>query len=209
MSHQLDILYAGTPLEQADKTLIMLHGRGADPESILTLSRLLNVEGYALLAPRATNHTWYPLSFLAPVADNEPWLSSAIDVVKQTVDTVLQSGIKAENTYLLGFSQGACLALEFTARHGRRYGGIAAFTGGLIGKEIDRSNYSGDFQQTPIFLGTSDPDFHVPVERVYASANIVREMNADVTEKVYLNRGHTISEDEIEQVNRVIFNVPM
>jgi phospholipase/carboxylesterase len=209
MSHQLDILYAGTPLEQADKALIMLHGRGADPESILTLSRLLNVEGYALLAPRATNHTWYPLSFLAPVADNEPWLSSAIDVVKQTVDTVLQSGIKAENTYLLGFSQGACLALEFTARHARRYGGIAAFTGGLIGKEIDRSNYSGDFQQTPIFLGTSDPDFHVPVERVYASANIVREMNADVTEKVYLNRGHTISEDEIEQVNRIIFDVMM
>ena len=209
MSHQLDILYAGTPLEQADKALIMLHGRGADPESILTLSRLLSVEGYALLAPRATNHTWYPLSFLAPVADNEPWLSSAIEVVKQTVDTVLQSGIKAENTYLLGFSQGACLALEFTARHARRYGGIVAFTGGLIGKEIDRSNYSGDFQQTPIFLGTSDPDFHVPVERVYASANIVREMNADVTEKVYLNRGHTISEDEIEQVNRVIFNVPM
>ena len=209
MSHQLDILYAGTPLEQADKALIMLHGRGADPESILTLSRLLNVEGYALLAPRATNHTWYPLSFLAPVADNEPWLSSAIDVVKQTVDTVLQSGIKAENTYLLGFSQGACLTLEFTARHARRYGGIAAFTGGLIGKEIDRSNYSGDFQQTPIFFGTSDPDFHVPVERVYASANIVREMNADVTEKVYLNRGHTISEDEIEQVNRVIFDVMM
>lgn len=209
MSHQLDILYAGTPLEQADKALIMLHGRGADPESILTLSRLLSVEGYALLAPRATNHTWYPLSFLAPMTDNEPWLSSAIQVVKQTVDTVLQSGIKAENTYLLGFSQGACLALEFTARHARRYGGIVAFTGGLIGKEIDRSNYSGDFQQTPIFFGTSDPDFHVPVERVYASANIVREMNADVTEKVYLNRGHTISEDEIEQVNRIIFDVMM
>src|SRR5690554_6843873 len=207
MSHQLDILYAGTPLEQADKALIMLHGRGADPESILTLSRLLNVGDYALLAPRATNHTWYPLSFLAPVADNEPWLSSAIQVVKQTVDTVLQSGIKAENTYLLGFSQGACLALEFTARHARRYGGIVAFTGGLIGKEIDRSNYSDDFLQTPIFFGTSDPDFHVPVERVYASANIVREMNGDVTEKVYLNRGHTISEDEIEQVNRIIFDV--
>ncbi len=194
-------------MEQADKALIMLHGRGADPESILTLSRLLSVEGYALLAPRATNHTWYPLSFLAPMTDNEPWLSSAIDVVRQTVDTVLQSGIKAENTYLLGFSQGACLALEFTARHARRYGGIVAFTGGLIGKEIDRSNYSGDFQQTPIFFGTSDPDFHVPVERVYASANIVREMNGDVTEKVYLNRGHTISEDEIEQVNRIIFDV--
>lgn len=122
------------------------------------------------------------------------------------MDSVLQSGIKAENVYFLGFSQGACLALEFTARHARRYGGIVAFTGGLIGKEIDRGSYHGDFQQTPVFLGTSDPDFHVPVERVHASANIVREMNADVTEKVYLNRGHTISEDEIDQVNRIIFN---
>ncbi len=205
MSHQLDIVYGGTPLREADKALIMLHGRGANPESILTLSELLHVEGYALLAPRATNNTWYPLSFLAPLADNEPWLSSAIKVVEQTVNSVLEAGIKPENTYILGFSQGACLATEFAARHARRYGGIVAFTGGLIGKEIDPANYSGDFQQTPIFFGTSDPDFHVPVERVYASANIVREMGADVTEKVYLNRGHTISADEIELVNQLIF----
>ena len=205
MSHQLDIVYGGTPLREADKALIMLHGRGANPESILTLSELLHVEGYALLAPRATNNTWYPLSFLAPLADNEPWLSSAIKVVEQTVNSVLEAGIKPENTYILGFSQGACLATEFAARHARRYGGIVAFTGGLIGKEIDPVHYSGDFQQTPIFFGTSDPDFHVPVERVYASANIVREMGADVTEKVYLNRGHTISADEIELVNQLIF----
>ncbi len=205
MSHQLDIVYAGTPLKEAEKALIMLHGRGATPESILSLAQLLNVEGYVLLAPRATNNTWYPYSFLAPVEDNEPWLSSAIEVVNQTVEHVLEAGIQAENLYFLGFSQGACLASEYTARYARRYGGIAAFTGGLIGKEIDRRNYRGDFEQTPIFFGTSDPDFHVPVERVYASANIAREMNGDVTEKVYPNRGHTISEDEIAVVNRLIF----
>ena len=125
------------------------------------------------------------------------------------MDSVLQSGIKAENVYFLGFSQGACLALEFTARHARRYGGIVAFTGGLIGKKIARGSYHCDFQQTPVFLGISDPHFHVPVERVHASANIVREMNADVIEKVYLNRGHTISENEIDQVNRIIFDLKM
>jgi phospholipase/carboxylesterase len=205
MQHSFDIVYKGTPLEEAEKALILLHVRGASPESILSLAPLLNVEGYALLAPRATNHTWYPYSFLAPVTDNEPWLSSALAVVKQTVDHLIASGIEAENIYFLGFSQGACLVSEFTARHARRYGGIVAFTGGLIGKEIDRSHYGGDFEQTPIFFGTSDPDFHVPVERVYASVNLAREMNGDVTEKVYPNRGHTISEDEIEIVNRLIF----
>lgn len=205
MSHQLQVTYAGKPLNQAQKALIMLHGRGADAESILSLSRFLNVNDYALLAPQATNHTWYPHSFLAPTAKNEPWLSSALDIVEQTLETVLQLGIQSQNIYLLGFSQGACLTLEFAARNAQRYGGIVAFTGGLIGEQIERSNYNGDFKETPVFLGTSDPDFHVPVERVYASANILQEMNASVTQKVYLNRGHTISEDEIEQVNRIIF----
>lgn len=205
MAHQLHIAYLGKPLGQAQKALIMLHGRGADAESILSLSRLLNVEDYTLLAPQATNHTWYPHSFLAPVAENEPWLSSALNVVEQTLGTVLEAGIKTEHVYFLGFSQGACLTLEFTARNARKYGGIVAFTGGLIGERIKRGNYKGNFEQTPVFLGTSNPDFHVPVERVYASANILREMNASVTEKVYVNRGHTISQDEIEQVNRIIF----
>ncbi|WP_298646204.1 dienelactone hydrolase family protein [uncultured Proteiniphilum sp.] len=204
MTHQLHIVYSGKPLEQAQKALIMLHGRGADAESILSLSRLLNVADYALLAPQATNQTWYPRSFLAPVTENEPWLSSALNIVDQTLETVLKSGIKIENVYILGFSQGACLTLEFVARNARKYGGIVAFTGGLIGDRIERENYKGDFDQTPVFIGTSNPDFHVPVERVYASADILQEMNASVTEKVYTNRGHTISEDEIEQVNRII-----
>lgn len=205
MSHNINIKYAGTPLEKAKKALIMLHGRGATAESILTLADLLNVNGYALLAPQATNNTWYPYSFIAHVEENEPWLSSAIDIVKQTVDKVLQAGIKSEDIYFLGFSQGACLATEYVTRNAQRYGGVVAFTGGLIGKEINRSNYSGDFEQTPVFFGTSNPDFHVPVERVYASANIAREMNASVTEKVYENRGHTISEDEINIVNNLVF----
>ena len=205
MSHNINIKYAGTPLESAKKALIMLHGRGATAESILTLADLLNVDGYALLAPQATNNTWYPYSFIASAEENEPWLSSAIDIVKQTVDKVLQEGIKSEDIYFLGFSQGACLATEYVTRNAQRYGGVVAFTGGLIGKEINRSNYSGDFEQTPVFFGTSNPDFHVPVERVYASANIAREMNANVTEKVYENRGHTISEDEINIVNNFVF----
>ena len=144
---------------------------------------------------------------MAPAEENEPWLSSAIDVVKQTVDKVLQSGIESENIYFLGFSQGACLATEYVTCNAQKYGGVVAFTGGLIGKEINRSNYSGDFEQTPVFFGTSNPDFHVPVERVYASANIAREMNASVTEKVYENRGHTISEDEINIVNNFVFKL--
>ena len=205
MNHKLDIKYAGVPLEKAKKALIMLHGRGATAESILSLGEHLNVDDYALIAPQATNNTWYPYSFMAPEQENEPWLSSAINIVNQTVDKVLQSGIKSEDIYFLGFSQGACLATEYTARNAQRYGGVVAFTGGLIGKEINLSNYSGDFEQTPIFFGTGNPDFHVPVERVYTSANIARKMNADVTEKVYENRGHTISEDEINIVNSLVF----
>ena len=205
MNHKLDIKYAGVPLEKAKKALIMLHGRGATAESILSLGEHLKVDDYALIAPQATNNTWYPYSFMAPEQENEPWLSSAINIVNQTVDKVLQSGIKSEDIYFLGFSQGACLATEYTARNAQRYGGVVAFTGGLIGKEINRSNYNGDFEQTPMFFGTGNPDFHVPVERVQASANIAREMNANVTEKVYENRGHTISEDEINIVNSLVF----
>lgn len=205
MEHQLQISYAGKPLMQAQKALIMLHGRGADAKSILTLSQLLNIEDYALLAPQATNHTWYPFSFLAPVDENEPLLSSALNIVEQTLNTVLETGIKSEQVYFLGFSQGACLTLEFTARNAKKYGGIVALTGGLIGKQINRENYTGNFEQTPVFIATSNPDFHVPVERVYASSNILREMNASVTEMVYANRGHTISQDEIDLVNRLIF----
>lgn len=205
MNHILDIKTSGKPLNQAQKALIMIHGRGGSAQDILSLSQHLNVENYALLAPQATNGTWYPYSFIAPTEQNEPWLSSALENIQETVKTVLDAGIKAENIYFFGFSQGACLTLEFLARNAQRYGGAAVIIGGLIGDKINRENYKGDFAQTPIFIGTSNPDFHVPVERVYATSNILREMNAEVTEKVYANFGHSINQEEIELANSIVF----
>lgn len=193
-------------LNKASRALILLHGRGAGAGDILSLASYLNIADAALLAPQATDHTWYPYSFMAPVNDNEPWLSSAIDIVKQTVDTALNAGIPEEQIYFLGFSQGACLTLEYIARHAQRYGGAVAFTGGLIGDQLYTGNYKGDFKQTPVFIGTSDPDFHVPVERVHATTQLLKQLNADVTEKVYPNMGHTISEDEINLANRLVFD---
>lgn len=205
MKHIPDIKTAGKPLDKASKALIMLHGRGGSAEDVLSLAQYFNVTDYALLAPQATNNTWYPHSFMAPVADNEPWLSSAIETVESTFKKAADAGIQPENIYFFGFSQGACLTLEFTARHAQKLGGIAAVIGGVIGEKINYNNYKGNFEQTPVFIGTSDPDFHVPVARVYASANILKELNADVTEKVYKGLGHTINQDEIDQINKLIF----
>lgn len=205
MSHILNIKTSGKPLDQAEKALIMIHGRGGSAEDILELSQHLNVKEYALLAPQATNGSWYPFSFIAPSEQNEPWLSSAVETIEKTVRTALDAGIKAEHIYFFGFSQGACLTLEFLARNAQKFGGAAAIIGGVIGEKINRENYKGDFAQTPILLATSNPDFHVPVERVYATANILKEMNADVTEKVYENFGHSINQEEIELANKIIF----
>ena len=203
--HIKNITAAGVNLSDAEKAVIMVHGRGANAEDILQLASYLHVKGYALLAPEATNHTWYPHSFLAPVQENEPWLSSAIGILEDLVNTITAQGIDTEKIYLLGFSQGACLTLEFAARNATKFAGIAAFTGGLIGEQIDRKRYQGDFMGTPIFIGTGNPDPHVPVDRVRATTDILEEMNAVVTEQVYENRPHTISQDEIEQVNNIIF----
>lgn len=204
--HTLNITTGGIELSKASRALILLHGRGASAGDILSLAGYLNVADAALLAPQATNHSWYPHSFMARVSENEPWLSSAIDTVDQTVNTALKAGIAAANIYFLGFSQGACLTLEYIARHAQRYGGAVAFTGGLIGDQLYTGNYKGDFKQTPVFIGTSDPDFHVPVERVHATTRLLKQMNADVTEKVYPNMGHTISADEIALANRLVFD---
>lgn len=183
----------------------MLHGRGGSAENILSLSSHLDVKDYALIAPQATNNSWYPYSFLAPPAQNEPWLSSALQLIRELVDEIITKGVATGNIYFAGFSQGACLALEFVARNANRYGGVAAFTGGLIGDKIYNENYKGDFQHTPVFIGSSNPDPHIPVERVYATTNILKQMHAVVTEKIYSNMGHTINQDEIDQVNKLIF----
>lgn len=203
--HIKNIKTAGKSLQEAEKVLIMIHGRGGNAQDILGLASELNVSDYALLAPQATNNTWYPYSFMAAPEQNEPWLSSALDLLKEVVDDLMEQGISSENIYLLGFSQGGCLTLEFAARNAKKYGGIVAFTGGLIGDQINRANYSANFNETPIFISTGNPDPHIPVERIEESQHILEEMNAKVNVKVYEGRPHTISKNEIELANSLIF----
>lgn len=207
--HKKNIITAGKELSVTSKVLIMLHGRGGSAEDILSLASNLDVKDFTLLAPQATNNSWYPYSFLAPPSQNEPWLSSALKLVKELVDDTVSKGVPATNIYFTGFSQGGCLTLEFVARNANRYGGVAAFTGALIGNKIYNENYKGDFGGTPIFIGTSNPDPHVPVERVHTSSTILRGMNAAVTEKVYNNMGHTINQDEINNANKLIFQAEL
>ena len=203
--HKKNIVTAGNELTATSKVLVMLHGRGGSAEDILSLSSHLDVKDFTLLAPQATNGSWYPYSFLAPPSQNEPWLLSALKLLKELLDDIVSKGVPTENIYFSGFSQGACLTLELVARNANKYGGVAAFTGGLIGDKIYSENYKGDFEHTPVFIGTSNPDPHVPVERVYATTNILKNMNAAVTEKVYNNMGHTINQDEIENANKLVF----
>ena len=204
--HQKNIITAGKELNEKNKVLILLHGRGGSADDILSLSSHLEVKDFALLAPQATNNTWYPYSFLAPPAQNEPGLSSALNLLKDLLSELYNKGIPAEHIYFAGFSQGACLTLEFVTRNANKYGGVVAFTGGLIGDKIYEENYGGDFQGTPVFIGTSNPDPHVPVERANATADLLKKMNASVTLNIYPNMGHTISQDEIENANRIVFH---
>ncbi|RAV99283.1 alpha/beta hydrolase [Pseudochryseolinea flava] len=203
--HKKNIVTAGKDISTASKALIMLHGRGATAEDILSLANHLHVSDYALIAPQATNYTWYPYSFLAPVQQNEPWLSYALALIEDIVADVNKAGIPSDKIYFAGFSQGACLTLEFVTRNAQRWGGAAAFTGGLIGESINHANYKGDFKNTPIFIGTSDPDPHVPVARVNASEAVIKNLKADVTVKVYKNLGHTIAKEEIDLANKIVW----
>lgn len=203
--HTKRIVEKGIDLKDAKKALIMIHGRGADAENILSLSDHLNVADFALLAPSATNNTWYPYSFIAPAIQNEPWLSSALNILHDLENEILASGIKTENIFFLGFSQGACLTLEYVARNAKKYGGVIAFTGGLIGAELNTSNYNGDFLQTPILIASGDPDPHVPVARVHESAVVLEKLNASVDVQIFPGMGHTIIEQELKAA-RVILN---
>ena len=184
--------------------MVMVHGRGATAESILELASEFPEEGLAFVAPQALGHTWYPNSFLAPLATNEPWLSSALDVLGELCRTLESDGPTLERTILLGFSQGACLALEFAARNARRYGGVAALTGGLIGPEGTPRDYEGSLFGTPVFLGSSDRDPHVPLWRVEESAQVLSRMGASVTTRIYPGMGHTVNRDEVEAVREMV-----
>lgn len=204
--HIKNIITSGKRVTEARKALIMVHGRGAGANDILALASHLNVKEYALLAPQATNNTWYPGSFLLPQEQNEPWLSSALALIEETVQDIRKQGIEPESIYFLGFSQGACLVLEYVTRNAQKYGGIAAFTGGLQGEAVYEENYKGDFAGTRVFIGTGDPDPHVPVERVNRTAAIMNKLNASVRVEVYKNKPHNVSQDEIDLANSLIFN---
>ena len=204
--HRKQFILSGKDIKDAKKVLIMFHGRGASGASILSIAEHLQTNEFALLAPEATNHTWYPYSFLAPPSQNEPWLSSALDLLDYIVKDLKEKKFDTKDIYFLGFSQGACLTLEYVTRNATLYGGVIAFTGGLIGDKIYADNYKGDFSGTPVFIGTSDPDPHVPVERVNATENILKNMNAQVVKKIYANMGHTINQDEINFANKILSN---
>jgi len=198
------VLFAGAPLNEAKAAMIMLHGRGADAADIIGLSSALARDNVAYLAPNAAGHAWYPRPFMTPVAGNEPYLSSALGVVAHLLSEIMLAGVPAERTVILGFSQGACLALTFAARSPRRYGGVGALSGGLIGERVDPSEYSGSLSGTPVFLGCSDRDPHIPAARVHESAAVMRQLGGAVTEQIYPGMGHTVIGDEVAEVRAII-----
>ena len=197
------VLEAGERLGRARGAMILVHGRGASAADIMTLGAELMQPGFAYLAPQAAGNTWYPYPFTAPMESNEPFLSSALEVLA-TVLTSVQETIPAERVVLLGFSQGACLTLEFAARHARRYGGVVGLSGGLIGPDGTPRDYPGTFAGTPTFLGCSDVDPHIPKERVLASGEVFERMGAIVTVRLYPGMAHTVNADEIRTVNEMI-----
>jgi phospholipase/carboxylesterase len=198
------VLTIGVPLERAKAAVVLLHGRGGTAEDILTLAEALAVPDLAYLAPQAPGNTWYPLSFLAPLEQNEPSLSRALATVGAVVDAVVQTGLAAERIVLMGFSQGGCLALEYGARNARRYGGLVGLSSGLIGPPGTPRNYAGSLAGTPVFLGCSDIDSHIPEWRVHESTQLLRGLGAEVTERIYPGMGHTINDDEISEVRKLL-----
>jgi len=198
------ILRRGPEPARARLAIICIHGRGASAEDILTVADELELDDVAYLAPQAAGNTWYPYSFLAPLNDNQPGLNSALGVVAGIVDDLSAQQIPSERVAVLGFSQGACLSLEYAARHARRYAAVIAFSGGLIGPPGAPREYTGSMDGTPLFIGCSDIDPHIPVERVRESAVVFRGLSAHVEERIYPRMGHTINGDEISRVRKLL-----
>lgn len=198
------VLAGGAPLATARAALLLIHGRGASAREILSLTNEFSQRGIAYLAPQAAGSTWYPNRFVAPVESNEPWLTSALACVARLLAEVLASGIPLERTALLGFSQGACLVLEYAARHPQRYGGVIGLSGGLIENGDRPRDYAGALAATPVFLGCSDSDFHIPIERVRRSAALLAGLGGAVTTRIYPGMGHTINRDEIVWVDALL-----
>jgi len=198
------VLTSGPEPVDARLTIILVHGRGASADDILGLAQELRYEDLAYLAPQAAGRTWYPYSFLAPIDQNEPGISSGLGVLSRIVTSLHDQGIHSRRIGLLGFSQGACLTLEFAVRHADRYAGVFALSGGLIGPPDTPRNYRGSFAGTPVFIASSDIDPHIPLERVRESGEVFRQMNATVDERIYPRLGHTVVADEIQAIQEVL-----
>jgi predicted esterase len=197
----------GTPLAEASVAMIMVHGRGASAESILTLAPALALPGVAFLAPQAggsQGNQWYPYTFMAPIEQNEPGISSGMRAIERVLARIEAAGIPPARTLLLGFSQGGCLASEFVARHARRYGGLAVLSGALIGPDGIPRHYPGSLEGTPVFLGCSDVDSHIPARRVRESAEVLERLGGEVTLRLYPGMGHMVNDDEIETVRAMV-----
>jgi predicted esterase len=195
---------AGAPLAAARVAVVAIHGRGATAEGILSLAPALAMDGVAFLAPQAAGGSWYPFGFMSPIPRNEPGLGSAMRAIDRAVGAAAAAGIPAERTVLLGFSQGACLASEYVARHARRWGGLAGLSGGLIGPDATPRDYEGTLDATPVFLGCSDVDGHIPAARVRETAEVLRRLGGDVTMRLYPGMGHLVNEDEIDAVRAIL-----
>jgi phospholipase/carboxylesterase len=199
-----EVMRAGAPIGAARTAMILVHGRGASAEGMLGFGDAFDADDIAYLAPQARGGSWYPRSFMAPIAQNEPYLGNALQMLSDVVAAVERQGMPREKIVLLGFSQGACLAIEFAARNAARFAGVVSLSGGLIGPEDTLRNYPGSLAGTPVFLGCSDVDSHIPLARVHESTAVMTRLGGDVTEIIYPGMGHTIVQDEVEHVKRIL-----
>jgi predicted esterase len=184
--------------------MVLVHGRGGSAEDLLALADDLRLDDVLYIAPQAAGHTWYPYSFLSPIEQNEPGLTSGLNKISSIIDALRHEGLSPERVGLLGFSQGACLSLEYAARHARRYAAVVGLSGGVIGPPGTLRNYQGSLDHTPVFLGCSDVDPHIPVDRVHESAEVFRRLQAHVDARIYPGMGHLVNEDEIQAVRAIL-----
>jgi predicted esterase len=198
------VLASGPAISEARLVVILVHGRGASAEDILSLTQELRHKDISYLAPQAAGYTWYPYTFLAPLERNEPDLTSALGVLGSLVDQAGREGVGADRVALMGFSQGACLSLEFAARHARRYAAVIGLSGGLIGPPGTPRDYKGSLDGAPVFLGCSDMDPHIPLERVHETTDVLARMGAKVDERIYPRMGHTVNRDELEAIDALL-----
>ena len=202
------LLIAGTPVADARGALVLIHGRGADAEGMLDLARHFRAERFAAVAPQANGHSWYPFPFLRPLAENQPHLDSALAVLETLTTALAAEGIPRARQVLIGFSQGACLSLEFAARSNTRWGGVVGLSGGVIGPPGIIWDRPRGVAGTPVFLGCSDVDPHIPATRVHETAQLFTSLGAVVDERIYPGMPHTINEDELAEVTALVAGVP-